>query len=176
MRQLGDKRGQIWVETVIYTLIGLAIIGLVLAAAKPKIDAMQDEIIIEQSIEALGNINDKIYEVQRATGNRRGVELTIGKGKFIIDMAGDKISWVIESSFEYSEKDVAVSLGSLEVLTKESTPWEVTLEEDYSIDIQFEGQTNGIKELTPASTPYELIIENKGIDATGNIVIDLSVA
>ena len=176
MRQLGDKRGQILVETVIYTLIGLAIIGLVLAAAKPKIDAMQDEIIIEQSIEALGNINDKIYEVQRATGNRRGVELTIGKGKFIIDMAGDKISWVIESSFEYSEKDVAVSLGSLEVLTKESTPWEVTLEEDYSIDIQFEGQTNGIKELTPASTPYELIIENKGIDATGNIVIDLSVA
>lgn len=176
MKRIGDKRGQIWVETVIYTLIGLAIIGLVLAAAKPKIDAKKDEIIIEQSIEALGNINDKIYEVQRAAGNRRGVELIIGKGKFIIDMAGDKILWVIESSFEYSEKDVVVSLGSLDVLTKESTPWEVTLEEDYSIDIQFEGQTNGIKELSPASTPYELIIENKGIDAAGNIVIDLSVA
>ena len=108
MKQLGDKRGQIWVETVIYTLIGLAIIGLVLAAAKPKIDAKKDEIVIEQSIEALNNINNKIYEVQRAEGNRRGVELTVGKGKFVIDIEGDKISWVIESSFEYSEKDVIV--------------------------------------------------------------------
>ncbi|MCK5343867.1 MAG: hypothetical protein KAR20_10710 [Candidatus Heimdallarchaeota archaeon] len=176
MRRLVNKRGQIWVETVIYTLIGLAIIGIVLAAAKPKIDAKKDEIIIEQAIEALGNINDKIYEVQRAAGNRRAVRLTIGKGKFIIDMAEDKISWVIESSFEYSEKDMAVSLGSLEVLTKESTPWEVTLEEDYSIDLQFEEQTAGTKELDAASTPYELIIENKGIDDAGNLVIDLSIA
>lgn len=61
-------------------------------------------------------------------------------------------------------------------MTKESTPWEVTLEEDYSIDIQFEGQTTGIKEINAASTPYGLIIENKGTDGTGNIVIDLSIA
>ncbi|MCK5321547.1 hypothetical protein KAJ38_03130 [Candidatus Pacearchaeota archaeon] len=176
MRRLVNQRGQIWVETVIYTLIGLAIIGLVLAAAKPKIDAKKDEIIIEQAIGALMNINDKIYEVQRATGNRRGVGLTIGKGKFIVNMAEDKISWVIESSFEYSEKDMVVSLGSLDILTKESTPWEVTLEEDYTVDIQFEGHTEGIKELNAASTPYELIIENKGTDAAGNLVIDLSIA
>ncbi len=176
MRRLISKRGQIWVETVIYTLIGLAIIGIVLAAAKPKIDAKKDEIIIEQAIESLGNINDKIYEVQRAAGNRRGVQLTVGKGKFIVDMSGDKISWVLESSFEYSEKDVVVSLGSLEVLTRESTPWEVTLEEDYAVDIQFEGQNTGTRELDVAATPYELIIENKGMDSEGNLVVDLSVA
>lgn len=176
MERLVKKHGQIWIETVIYTLISLAIIGLVLAAAKPKIDAKKDEIIIEQSIEALGNINNKIYEVQRAAGNRRSIELTVGKGAFIINMAENKISWVIKSSFEYSEKDVIVSLGSLEVLTKESTPWEVTLEEDYKVDIQFEGQNTGIKELNVASTPYKLIIENKGIDSSGNLIIDLSVA
>ncbi|MFH1238297.1 MAG: hypothetical protein ABIH79_02065 [archaeon] len=176
MRRLINKHGQIWVETVIYTLIGLAIIGLVLAAAKPKIDAKKDEIIIEQAIEALGNINDKVYEVQRAEGNRRSIDLTIGKGKLIIDMEEDKISWVLESSFEYSEKDVAVSLGSLEVFTKESTPWEVTLEEDYAVDIQFEGHTEGTKELDVASTPYRLIIENKGTNEEGNLVIDLRIA
>ena len=53
------------------SLIGMAIIGLVLAVALPKINSKKDEIIIEQSIEALGNIDDKIYEVQRAAGNRR---------------------------------------------------------------------------------------------------------
>ena len=37
------KRGQVWVETVIYTLIGLAIIGVVMAAALPKINERKDE-------------------------------------------------------------------------------------------------------------------------------------
>ena len=171
-----DNRGQIWVETVIYTLIGIAIIGLVLAAAKPKIDAKKDEIVIEQAIEALGNVNDKIYEVQRAAGNRRSIRLTVGKGKFIINMAENKILWEIESSFEYSEKDVVVPIGSLDVLTKESTPWKVTLEENYAVDIQFEGQNIGTKELNIASTPYELIIENKGINDDGNLVVDLKIA
>lgn len=177
MRRLNcSRRGQVWVETVIYTLIGIAIIGLVLAVAKPKIDAKKDEVVIEQAIEALGNINAKIYEVQRAAGNRRTVDLTIGRGTLVLDLGEDTISWVIESSFEYSEKGVVVPIGSLNVLTEESTPWKVTLEEDYSFDIQYDEQTTGTKELTEASIPYRMIIENAGRNAAGNIVIKISIA
>ncbi len=35
-----DKRAQIWIETMIYTLIAFIMLGLVLAYAKPKIEAM----------------------------------------------------------------------------------------------------------------------------------------
>ena len=38
--------GQVWVETVTYTLIAIVMIGLVLSFAKPKIEELQDKTII----------------------------------------------------------------------------------------------------------------------------------
>ncbi|MCR4284776.1 MAG: hypothetical protein NUV97_01875 [archaeon] len=168
-----NRGGQIWVETVIYTLIGLAIIGLVLVVAKPKIEAKKDSIIIEQAIESLGNIDDKIYEVQKATGNRRSIDLKIGKGKVLINMDDNTISWIIDSSFEYSEKGISVPIGRINVTTKESVPWEVTLKLGYGVNLSHNGVENGIKTLDSAPIPYTLIIENKGMSGTGNLKIDL---
>jgi type II secretory pathway pseudopilin PulG len=175
MRRVIDRRGQVWVETVIYTLIGLAIIGLVMAVALPKINAKKDEIVIEQSIEALGNIDDKIYEVQRAAGNRRVVNLEVRKGELIIDLEEDSISWILESSFEYSEVDIPVPLGRLTVTTRIGNPWEIELKMNYSMDLQYEENNFGTKQLDPAPTPYNLMIENGGKN-NGNIIIDLSEA
>jgi len=168
-----DKRGQVWVETVIYTLIGLAIIGLVLAVALPKINAKKDEIVIEQAIAALGNIDDKVYEVQRASGNKRVVNLEIGKGFVIVDMEADTISWVIDSSFPYSEEGVVVPLGKLNVTTTVGDPWRVELKMGYAMDLTYDGSNSGTKQLDVAPTPYKFVIENVESDA-GNIVIDMS--
>ena len=71
------KDGQVWVETVIYTLIGLAIIALVLTAALPKINAKKDEMMIEQSIEALGNIDSKVYPLPLLK-RRKGSAVSMG--------------------------------------------------------------------------------------------------
>ncbi|MCH7850555.1 MAG: hypothetical protein IH845_02835 [Nanoarchaeota archaeon] len=166
------KRGQVWVETVIYTLIGLAIIGLVLATAKPKIDDQRSKVSIEQAIEALGNINNKIFEVQRAAGNQRRIDLKIGKGKFVIDTTEDTLSWVLGSTLEYSEVDSTISIGSINVTTRESTPYEVELKIGYALDIQYNGQTVGVKEFSEAPIPYVLTIENMGV-IDGNIVISI---
>ena len=54
-----NKRGQIWVETMVYTLIAFALIGLVLAFVKPKIQETQDKAIIEQSVNILKDIVKK---------------------------------------------------------------------------------------------------------------------
>ena len=173
MRRLIDNsKGQVWVETVIYTLIGLAIIGIVLAGAKPKIDDQRSKVAIEQSIQALGNINNKVFEVQRAAGNQRRVDLKVGKGKFVIDSGEDTISWVQESTLEYSEVDSTISLGSINVTTRESTPYDVELLIGYGVDIRYQNQTTGVKEFTEAPTPYVLTIENMGIQ-DGNIVISI---
>ena len=127
-----SKGGQIWVETVIYTLIGLTIIGIILAAAKPKIEAKKDDILIEQAIESLENINEKIYDViEGGAGNKRSVDLKIGKGKLIINMAEDTISWLLESSFEYSEVGSTIPSGSINITTKDSSPFDVELKMGY---------------------------------------------
>jgi hypothetical protein len=102
--------------------------------------------------------------------------LKVGKGTVIIDMDADSISWVIDSSFEYSEEGEVVPIGSLDVLTTASSPWKVTLTEDYGVDIQHDGQITGTKELSSASVPYKIIIENSGRNGGGNMVININVA
>ncbi|MCK4650472.1 hypothetical protein KAT36_04555 [Candidatus Pacearchaeota archaeon] len=175
MRELVEKRGQVWVETVIYTLIGLTIIGLVLAAALPKINEKKDAIAIEQSINVLRAIDSKIYQTQIAIGNRRVVDLEIRKGALIVDMEKDEILLVLDSSFAYSEIGLPVSLGRLNVTTREAKPFEVELKLDYEIDIRFDNETSGTKMLEAAPTPYKFVIENTGISDDGNIIIDLTV-
>ncbi len=176
MRCVIKKKGQVWIETVIYTLIGLTIIGLVLAVALPKINEKKDEVMIGQAIQAMGSIDDKVYEVQRALGNRRTVNLEIGKGRVIIDMDEDSISWVMDSDKKYSEPGIEVPMGSLNILTEETDPWTVTLKINYAVDIRFGETTVGTKELDSAPTPYKLMIENAGKSDEGNLIIKLSIS
>jgi len=42
------KKGQVWIETVTYTLIAFVLIGLILAFVKPKIDELQDKALIDR--------------------------------------------------------------------------------------------------------------------------------
>ncbi len=168
-----NKSGQIWVETVIYTLIGLAIMGLVLTIARPKIEEKKDSIIIEQAIEALKNIDSKIMEVRTAPGNRRSVELKVGRGDLIIDLDADKISWIIDSSFEYSEIGKSVPVGRVSVLTTED-PLKVTISSEYNFNLSYDGELSGLKKINSAPNPYIILIENKGENEESNLVIDIS--
>ena len=166
--------GQVWVETVIYTLIGLTVIGILLAVATPKINSIKDKMLIEQSIQVLDQINDKIYEVQRAPGNRRVVDLKISKGKFVIDAANDKLYLVVESNYKYSEPDTPVSLGKINVLTTVASPWLVKIEAEYSVDITFNSDSSiETKEFEKAPSPYTLYIENLGQGTDGRIAVDI---
>ena len=171
MRLINSKRGQIWVETVLYTLIGLAIIGILLAIAKPKIDSMKDGFFIDNSIRSLGKIDAKIFDVRVAPTNIRNLPVEVSKGKLIIDAKNDVINWTIDSKKEYSEPGVSISLGRIRVLTTESNPWTVDLSMNYTVNITYEGK-DIVKVLEVSSTPYRLRILNNG--STGDLLqIDL---
>jgi type II secretory pathway pseudopilin PulG len=177
--RIGDVRGQVWVETVIYTLIGLAIIGLVLAGALPKINQKKDEMTIGRSIEALSEIDNKIYEVSRAVGSRRVVNLEVRKGVFIINPSPghESISWVLDSSFPYSEVGMTVPFGNINITTTKNGNYEVELKLSYNMDLRYLGEVE--KRFDVAPTPYKLAIENKGRDAdppwgSGKVVIEIS--
>ena len=177
MRRYSNRRGQIWIETVIYTLIGMAIIGLVLAGALPKINEKKDDLIIGRSIEALGNIDDKIYAVLAASGSRRVVNLEVKSGSLVIDPSEDSISWIIDSSFAYSEVGKSVPFGKLNVTTTKDGDYEVRLELKYSdFNLNYDGQDISERRFNVAPTPYVLVMENKGRDVSGKILIDLSEA
>jgi len=168
-----SRRAQVWVETVIYTLIGLAVIGILLAIAKPKIDSLRDSAIIDQSIGVMDLVNEKIYAVRAAPGNRRVVDLTVGKGKFVVDNDNDAIYWVIDNArVEYSQIGVWVPVsGHMQVLTEEANPYTITLNMTYSVDLRFDNQLTGKKELNEAPIPYQLKIENIGVEEDNTVIL-----
>ena len=167
-RGIGKRRsklGQVWVETVIYTLIGLTIIGLVMAITLPKIQQMVDKSIVEQTITSFNNINSQVMATQRAAGNSRLVSLRIKRGEILIDSEEDVIVFKLEESkLRYTQPGRLVPQGDIDILTQENgRKYDISLVLNYTgqSDITFEGE-NIIKELTQAPTAYEILIENKG--------------
>ena len=173
-----SKKAQVWVETVIYTLIGLAIIGILIAVSTPKINEIKDKIAIEDTIKTMNLIDAKIVEVQRASGNRRVLDLKVTKGRFVIDAGegdeGNCISWVMSSNYQYSEAGETIVLGNLDVETVKASPWDITLSLDYAVNIQYDG-VDLVKEVGEASTTYSFIIQNNGKGEDGRTMIDLRV-
>ena len=100
-----NKRGQVWIETVIYTLIAFSLIAAVLAFVKPKIEEIQDNAIIEQSLGLMKDIDSTIREIiQGGSGNKRKLEIAIKKGSLGIDGENDRLVFEIDSRKLYSER------------------------------------------------------------------------
>lgn len=175
MKKMVNRRGQVWVETVIYTLIAFIMIGAVLAYAKPKIEQLQDKALIEKSTGVLKTIDATMLSiVQSGVGNIRRLPLGLGKGEIKIDGEADKIIFEIQTAYQHSQLDTPVENGNIvEKTTKYGGDYLVTLTLDYSgkRDITAAGR-NEVKTISKSSTEYTLIIENKG--KSGDLtVIDL---
>lgn len=164
-----NKRGQVWVETVIYTLIAFVMIGAVLAFVKPKIEEFQDKAIIDQTISAIENINNVILSVvQGGAGNKRLVEFGLKKGILKIDTEAEKLVFEMDSRYAYSEDGVNVAVGNLLVkTTSKGKIHKIVITMDYSdhYDLRYEGEDT-IKLINKAATPYKIAISNDGKENT----------
>lgn len=162
-----NKKAQIWIETVIYTLIGLALISLVLAFVLPKLKQNTDRIIIEQAVEDLNNIDNAIRSVTYAPGNIRVREFRIKKGKLVFNCTNEKIYFEMEDSSKmYSEPGTEAHIGNLNVSTTQKNDlYDVKIELNYKdyLDITYTGE-NAEKTFQKAPAPYKISIENKGFD------------
>jgi len=158
-------KAQIWVETVIYTVIGLAIIATVLAIATPSINKYKDEIVIEQTISDLNELNGLILELRDwGLGNKREADFTIKKGNLVVDGSGNNITYTMErTGLKFSEPGEDAVQGDIVVRTeKVGRKYQVSLTINYDdIDLTFNGGNN-IKKFTHAPAPYKLFIENNG--------------
>jgi len=159
-----DKKAQIWIETVIYTLIAFALIATVLAFVKPKIDEMQDKAIIEQTISMMKDVDSTVSEiVQGGSGNKRKIEVGINKGTLSIDGENDLILFEIDSEYVYSEPGKEIENGNLLVKTEEvGGVNKITIKRNYTnYNITFSGKDE-MKSLSKASTPYTIFVTNNG--------------
>jgi type II secretory pathway pseudopilin PulG len=167
MKRLDKKRlnrfGQVWIETVIYTLIAFVMIGLVLSFARPKIQELQDQAILQQSTEMMKQIDTTILTMG-ATGNQRIIEIGIKEGNLKIDCPNDKMIFELESQSVYSEPGKEINDGNIVILTEKKSGYNlVSLTRDYSE--KYNLKLDGLEELrtvSKASTSYSLTLKNEG--------------
>jgi hypothetical protein len=160
-----NKKAQVWVETVIYTLIAFIMIGLLLAFANPKINELQDKTILDQSVAILEDVHTLVEEIKNVAGNKRVVDLTIRKGTFIIDGIENRIIFEMDSTQEYSESGKNITQGNVVVFTEEKGEINfVTLTSYYDYyNITYTGNDE-IKTLGKSPTPYRIFLTNNGGD------------
>lgn len=159
------KRGQVWIESVLYTMIGLALIGLVLAFVTPKITEAKDKLAVEQTINSLNDFDIKLNAVLEAPGNRRLIEFTMKRGEFFINPGEGKIVFVISDLKKpYSQPGVDVNVGRIVLRSEEEQKTSsVSLSLSYGgfTDLRYAGGTE-TKKFTPSSIPYKFSITNEG--------------
>ncbi|VVB79249.1 Uncharacterised protein [uncultured archaeon] len=169
-----SKLAQVWVETVIYTLIALILIGTVLAFAKPKIEQLQDKALIEQSLEIMDSINSNVLNVvQGGPGNKRVIDIGLKKGSITIDGPSKMVYFKLEGTRSmYSEPGAAVMVGDVNVTTiKKAGNYDVTLTDSYpNYEIMYNGNPAGVKTVTKAPNPYKFVILNNGTDPTTGLL------
>ena len=172
-----NNKAQVWVETVIYTLIAFIMIGIVLAFAKPKIEEFQDKTIVEDSVKMMEDIENIITEIdRRGAGNQRAIKLEMKKGMLKIVGFDDEIEFVIDSRYKYSEEGTDYQEGNIVINTKGKGGLNtITMTRNYGskYDLTFKGM-NDMKTINPSATAYNLIILNKG-NSVDKTIIDFEI-
>ena len=158
------KLAQIWMETLLYTVVGLAIIGAVLSFAIPKLEQNKERAIISEQISTLKILDALVLDLANApAGNTRIYSVSIDRGVLTIDGVKNAIYFSIpEIGVKYSEESVVVRDGRVSVLTSSAGKKKYTIDLSTSYDISginltVDGHDNTM-ELTPAPTPYTLQI------------------
>jgi type II secretory pathway pseudopilin PulG len=158
------KRGQIWIETVIYTLIGLTIIGILLSIVTPKINQMTDKSLVIQSINALNSIDGQVSEIMMTPGNSREIDLFFKKGEYIINGLNGTISYQLsDTGLLFSQLNKTISQGEVNILTiQKGSSYTITASLNYGyLNLTYNNQ-NINKSLSGSPTGYKLIFENLG--------------
>ncbi len=159
------NKAQVWVETAIYTLIGLTIIAIVLAVAVPQINKIKDKSVITQTIDALNTLDNKLLEIQQAPGNIRIIYFKLAKGKIEIDSENDKIIYSLENTnLELSEPGEEIREGNIVLKTeKYGRNFNIFLTLDYSEDLDLTYKTQQQNQiLQSGSADYKIKLENPG--------------
>ncbi len=159
------KQAQIWVETVIYTLIGLSILAVILSIVTPKIQESKDKAVIDQSVTILDELSRDIDQIKFTAGNSWPVQIKFDKGKFVVDGVHDEIYFLFEKSqIAYSEVGEEITRGRIKIkTTKIGKDIEVRLSLSYAgvLNITSKGEDR-VQTFQSASIPYDLFVENLG--------------
>lgn len=153
-------------ETLLYTVVGLAIISVVLSFAIPKLEQNKERALIVEQISTLKSLDVIILELANApVGSAKTYHLSLNRGSLTIDGVGNTIATSLDTSAQYSEPGAAVQDGRVSVLTTQigKKSYRVTLSMSYNpsgINLTA-NHADTMLEFTQAPTPYLLQVRRE---------------
>jgi len=171
-------KAQVWVETAVYSLIGLTIIAILLTTAMPQINKMKDKATISKATTSLNNLNNEINEIQQAPGSVRLIYFKLSRGTLTFDYENNKIIYLLENTnLELSELGREIPEGEISLRTEEyGKKFNIFLTLDYSDSLNLTHGDEKNKILQPGTTDYRIKAENQGEGSVDEkIQIDLSI-
>jgi hypothetical protein len=172
-----EKKGVVWVSTVLYILISLAILSLVLVSVQPVIDKNKDRTVIFQTIDMLKEIDSTIEQVSISQDTNLGLKLKISRGNLMIDSRSNALSWELgDSAYQYSEENRTVNVtsdGRMTAVSKKiGNKWGIKIVLNYTnrYDLTYAGKEE-VKVLSESE--YDLFIKNADT-STSPIKIDFT--
>ena len=161
-----NKKGVIWVSTVLYILISLAILSIVLVSVQPIINKNRDKAVLYQSESMLREIDSTIMKASDREGTILTSNVKISRGNLIINSSSDRIIFLLkDSSYQYSEENKTIKTGKIYSETRKvNGKWQVLMYLDYKqgntenwYDLTYAG-SGSVKTLSEAD--YVLSFEN----------------
>jgi hypothetical protein len=109
-----QRRAQVWISAVIYTLIIVTALMIILAATQPMIERMRDKAAVQKQKEMMIALDEQISSVaSEGPGSQRAVPIDIADGEIVV--AEDGLAYNIETSSKVIEPRSQLTLGNLAI-------------------------------------------------------------
>lgn len=130
-----NKRGDIWVSTVIYIAISIIVIAIVLLAALPLIQKLKDRNVTIQTKNILTQIDKNIKEViSSGPGAKRVISpIIIDSGLLEIDALNSDINWTMKTKDASAEPGILRQEGSVFIIVNERKAGGSVVEGEFEI-------------------------------------------
>ena len=159
-----NNKAQIWIETATYTLIGLIILGILLATTNPQIEKIKDKSAIVQTKEAMDILDNELLDIKQSPGNIRIIDFKLSKGFLEIDAENDSIRYTLENTrLKFSQPNETIMEGNFLVKTEEQGDrFIVSLLLNYSTSLNITCGDEIIRTIHPGTIAYKIKVENVG--------------
>ncbi|MFW6230895.1 MAG: hypothetical protein ACOC32_02630 [Nanoarchaeota archaeon] len=107
-----DKKGQIWVSAILYTMVAAISIAFILQAGMPLIEGMRDRSVFTRMKNQMMVLDQHIEQVaSEGRGSQRFVPFEITQGSFRMD--DDGLRWNMETETKIVEPRSSYNVGNL---------------------------------------------------------------
>ncbi len=130
-----NKKGDVWVSTVIYIAISIIVLTIVLLAAMPVISKLKDRNIAIQTKNILTQVDKNIRElVSSGPGAKRVLSpVIIDAGILNFDIDNSVINWTLKTTDASAESDILRQEGSVFIILHPRVAGGAIVEGEYEI-------------------------------------------